>query len=429
MKTANLNCYLNIVYYYDNTALLLAERCDVEPQIEENNNENPKAIDEFSHLQPPICEDFPDKPDGQTEGNGDQMQLQLETEELAKVRDKLMEEVCELREMKAQLQQGTQPCHDEGQVAMVNQGRASRSKRRVQSVILGGRQDGLENNVFDNSINEEDVEMTGIKLSTGDTYRALWRGVPVAVKKLNKLKTMKTVNMDQIRHELSVCSQLQHPAIQTLYGVVSPTSKPLQLVTELLEASLTEVIDAAHSSGTRLSLREQIDLTADCFSGVSYLHHFQPSIIHGDIRPANILVTSTMNAKLSCVSNGYLTSGPNPKASVSSQYVAPETRKKGKTKQSDVYSLGMIAAMIFSGQHALRFPKKNLSKAVYQPIHHICHVMTVEPAEDRITAPVAFERVARLRKESGYGDCPAKRMVKGKIHGEETAVLVDKPWQ
>ena len=40
------------------------------------------------------------------------------------------------------------------------------------------------------------------------------------------------------------------------------------------------------------SLETKVDIMHDCASGITFLHSYKPSIIHGDIKPQNVIIKS-----------------------------------------------------------------------------------------------------------------------------------------
>ena len=99
-----------------------------------------------------------------------------------------------------------------------------------------------------------------------------WRGCPVAVKTLHQELAKEHYQRRLFEQEVAVCSRLHHPNIAAICGVIQQRDAPFSLIMELLQASLADVIEAAHVSGRYLTLREQTDVSHDCLSGLTYLH-------------------------------------------------------------------------------------------------------------------------------------------------------------
>ena len=99
-----------------------------------------------------------------------------------------------------------------------------------------------------------------------------WRGCPVAVKSLHEELAKEHHQRRLFEQEVSVCSRLHHPNIASICGVIQQRDAPFSLIMELLQASLSDVIEAALLSDRYLTLREQTDLSHDCLNGLTYLH-------------------------------------------------------------------------------------------------------------------------------------------------------------
>ena len=95
------------------------------------------------------------------------------------------------------------------------------------------------------------------------------------------------------REKKRIHSRLQHPNIVTFMGI-SIKKKDVLLVTEFVAGSfLHDIIDEEKE------VEETHGLVVDILKGVAYLHEVR--VVHGDIKPANILVSSNLNVTLVCV--------------------------------------------------------------------------------------------------------------------------------
>jgi serine/threonine protein kinase len=94
--------------------------------------------------------------------------------------------------------------------------------------------------------------------------------------------------------------------------------------------------------------------------GLEYLHcNAEPSVIYRDMKSANILLDNDFNAKLSDFGLAKLgPTGDNTHVETrvmgTEGYCAPEYAKTGKlTRQSDIYSFGMVLLELITGRRAL----------------------------------------------------------------------------
>ena len=105
--------------------------------------------------------------------------------------------------------------------------------------------------------------------------------------------------------ECQLMSDVRHPNIVQFLGVCfldySPQALPV-LVMEMLVTSLDELLERRPPVNISLALKRSV--LADVARGLVYLHTYQPSpIIHRDLSAKNVLLTSSMVAKISDLGN------------------------------------------------------------------------------------------------------------------------------
>ena len=95
-------------------------------------------------------------------------------------------------------------------------------------------------------------------------------------------------------------SSLRHPNITQFLGLcfLPGTQLPL-LVMERLEISLDDLLE--HMPNIPLSLK--CSILEDVARGLLYLHNRQPPVIHRDLTSKNILLTSSLVAKITDMGN------------------------------------------------------------------------------------------------------------------------------
>ena len=99
---------------------------------------------------------------------------------------------------------------------------------------------------------------------------------------------------------LSECirsSSLGHPNIVTFLGVYNPGGQSLLpvLVMERMQESLTSVVEKYPN----IPMYVKLSMLLDVSRGLWYLHTHHPPIIHRDLSPNNVLLTSQFVAKIS----------------------------------------------------------------------------------------------------------------------------------
>ncbi|XP_065845063.1 uncharacterized protein [Oscarella lobularis] len=280
-------------------------------------------------------------------------------------------------------------------------------------------------------ISSDDIEMSDVKLgggSYGDVRVGRWHGCHVAVKTFYDFLRI-DIYLRRLEQEISICRHVHHPNVVALLGVITQDEMPLRIVSELLEASLSDIIAASYG---HLILREQIDIAVGCSSGLGYLHALD--ILHGDIRSTNVVVTSLMEAKICDLGaarfavSSSLSAGP-----MSPDYVAPERRELGQhnTKMADVYSLGVTFIELMTGEHPAARKRMAQCASVRHPvIRQLSRGMVNYNSAIRPLAKECLFQLEAIQKcDEEYIRCPLKRMVKGMMHGEGKVHLVNERWR
>ena len=233
------------------------------------------------------------------------------------------------------------------------------------------------------------------------------------------------------QQEIAVCTRARHPNIVSLCGVTTENGVPLRIITELLEGSLSDVIEAALRSKWPLSLREQIDLALGMTAGIAYLHQLgRGGVLHGDIRSTNVVVTSLMKAKICDLGSARFAEVSLSVGPMSPGYLAPERNPDYPThqrnsKMADVYSLGVTVVELMTGEKPVPSHRMEQVSSVGHPVvKRMCHEMISEDPRARPGAHDCLARLERVQKSDEYEECYPKRMVKGKAHGEERVSLV-----
>ncbi|CAL5001897.1 unnamed protein product [Urochloa decumbens] len=173
----------------------------------------------------------------------------------------------------------------------------------------------------------------------GEVYKGLLGDEQVAVKK------PKNVNLaDQFTNEVIIQSRVMHKNIVKLVGCCLEVDIPILVYEYVPKGSLDDIL---HDSREPLDLDQRLDIAAQSARGLAYLHSDTiTTILHGDIKPANILLNDDLVPKISdfgisrmiTVDKKYTR---NVIGAVS--YVDPVYLQSGRlTSKSDVYSFGVV---------------------------------------------------------------------------------------
>jgi serine/threonine-protein kinase len=111
---------------------------------------------------------------------------------------------------------------------------------------------------------------------------------------------------------------------------------------------LNEVIVTAGAAQPRLKPGIAIAVLRDCLVALSALH--REGIVHGDVKPSNIMLKRTGNAKLIDIGAAFAVDDPPTRPTCTPAYAAPEVLAGSLgSPQSDLASLGYVLVEILSG--------------------------------------------------------------------------------
>ena len=132
------------------------------------------------------------------------------------------------------------------------------------------------------------VKYCGLVCAAKEIHPILIEGVSPAEKK--------TI-IDNFIRECHHCSVIRHPNIVQFLGVYYSSKKtdlPI-MVMELMNTSLASFVKNNQSS---IPMNTKISILHDVSLGLSYLHARRPVVIHRDLSPNNVMLTSQPVAKI-----------------------------------------------------------------------------------------------------------------------------------
>ncbi|KAJ4843644.1 hypothetical protein Tsubulata_020159 [Turnera subulata] len=198
----------------------------------------------------------------------------------------------------------------------------------------------------------------------GSIYRGLLRHTEVAIKMLHSHSLQ---GPSEFQQEVDILSKMRHPNLVTLVGACP---EAWTLVYEYLPNGSLEDRLSCMDNSPPLSWQFRIRIATELCSVLIFLHSCKPhSIVHGDLKPANILLDSNFVSKLSDFGISRLLGHQDdsthtteicrtdPKGTF--VYMDPEFLSTGElTSKSDVYSFGIILLRLLTGRPALGIIKE-----------------------------------------------------------------------
>nr|DAD47347.1 TPA_asm: hypothetical protein HUJ06_017284 [Nelumbo nucifera] len=201
----------------------------------------------------------------------------------------------------------------------------------------------------------------------GSVFRGLLRHTQVAIKMLHSNSSQGRMEFQQ---EVNVLSRMRHPNLVTLIGTFP---EAWSLIYEYLPNGSLEDRLTRRDNTPPLSWQTRTRIAAEVCSALVFLHSNTPQrIVHGDLKPANILLDDNFVSKLGDFGIYRLipSGGNSAHASMAMQYhrtnpkgtvvyMDPEFVEKGElTPMSDVYSFGIVLLRLLTGRPAMGIVKE-----------------------------------------------------------------------
>lgn len=180
--------------------------------------------------------------------------------------------------------------------------------------------------------------------------------------KIDRLVAIKTISLaekeaqeeqeyrERFVQEARAAGRLSHPGIVTIHdaGEDPETHEPFFVMEYVSGQPLSDTIAAA---GGKLPMADALRFTCEIADALQYAH--ERGVIHGDIKPANILVTSDRHAKIADFGVARLNQSVATHAGKvfgSPAYMAPEQLSgRDPDARSDLFSLGVMLYSMLTG--------------------------------------------------------------------------------
>ncbi|XP_075515296.1 calcium/calmodulin-regulated receptor-like kinase 2 [Primulina tabacum] len=195
--------------------------------------------------------------------------------------------------------------------------------------------------------------------SFGPVYKAIMpAGEVVAVKVLSSNSKQ---GDKEFHTEVSLLARLHHRNLVNLVGYCVDKGERMLVYEYMSNGSLENLI---YSEDKLLSWDDRLQVAQDISHGIEYLHDGAvPPVIHRDLKSANILLDSSMRAKVADfgLSKEETYDGHNTGLKGTYGYIDPMYISTNKfTSKSDVYSFGVILFELITAIH----PHQNLMEYV-----------------------------------------------------------------
>lgn len=195
----------------------------------------------------------------------------------------------------------------------------------------------------------------------GEVYKGLLDNEPVAVKKPIISDNME--HNEQFANEVIIQSQVSHRNIVRLKGCCLEVDIPMLVYEFLPNGSLHDILHSVNKMPLDFDLR--LNIAAESADGLAYMHSkVNNKILHGDVKPANILLGENLVPKISDfgISRLIVIDKQHTGWIIGDMsYMDPVYLQRGLlSEKSDVYSFGVVLLELISRKKATHAGNNNL---------------------------------------------------------------------
>src|SRR5436190_11894931 len=181
----------------------------------------------------------------------------------------------------------------------------------------------------------------------GEVYRAddLKLGQPVALKFIPLAIAQNGELLQRLYNEVRLGRQVAHPNVCRLFDIADYEGHPF-IVMEFVDG---ENLEALLQRVGRLPQRKAMDIAREICAGLAASHDRE--VIHGDLKPANIMIDGRGHARISDFGLSALAADMTRRTLIAGTpaYMAPEQRRGQMSVRSDVYALGLVLEELLKG--------------------------------------------------------------------------------
>lgn len=178
----------------------------------------------------------------------------------------------------------------------------------------------------------------------------------------------KAMSKDLLRRfmdEIRLFARMDHPKIVHFVGLAWTNLMDLSLIVEFMpRGDLTTLLRQKRSEkdsrrtfswvGESSEPRSKVDIALDTAEALVYLHSFDPTIIHRDIKSRNVLLNNEWEAKISDFGISRETSGESTMTGGmgTTAWIAPEVLQGERyTESADIFSFGIMLSEVDTCGH------------------------------------------------------------------------------
>jgi serine/threonine protein kinase len=186
--------------------------------------------------------------------------------------------------------------------------------------------------------------------------------VPCAIKLLHADITETAREHKLFLDEARIATQLDHGRIVKIIDIgTARDGRPFLVMERVDGVDLRGFLEAAKAeTGGLLDLDVVVYIIGEVLAGLAYAHGRKEGgadggIVHSDVTPGNIMVTSSGEVKLTDfgIARFAATAGPMSRAVGTPRYMSPEQLSGDPQRETDIYGLGVVLHELLEGKRFL----------------------------------------------------------------------------
>ncbi|KAG6491117.1 hypothetical protein ZIOFF_052449 [Zingiber officinale] len=224
-------------------------------------------------------------------------------------------------------------------------------------------------------------------------------GLPKVVLAVKKIETLNLAGTYDFMEIVSDISKLHHPNMSELLGYCSESGCKCLVYEYQWNGSLHGFLHLSDEYSKPLTWDTRVRIALGTARAVEYLHEVcSPSVIHKNIKSANILLDAELNPRLS--DSGLSVFFEDTSENLGPGYNAPEcTKPSAYTLKSDVYSFGVVMLELLTGRKPFDSSKPRIEQSLVRwaaPQLHDIDALAgmVDPALRGLYPPKSLSRFA-----------------------------------
>ncbi|VAI40258.1 unnamed protein product [Triticum turgidum subsp. durum] len=170
----------------------------------------------------------------------------------------------------------------------------------------------------------------------------------------------------QFENQVINMSQVSHKNIVRLIGCCQEADHPMLVFELVSNGTVNDILHGGNNAPLKLDVR--LTIVAESAQGLAYLHsQARIKILHGDVKPANILLDENCMPKIAGFGISRLITGDKEhtrRVIGDMNYMDPVYLQTGRlTLKSDVYSFGIVILEVISRKKATHYDENSLVRS------------------------------------------------------------------